>query len=473
MNEIQENTEKNLFNLNHTGEEWQVTASLIHQVEEKIDEDDWEALQPIVDSYHYSAQADLIQDLKTIEQRIALAQFLTENEQYDFWSELDEAIRTELTESLDVQDLSDVVKGLDVDDAVALLEDVDDDSDREAIIQALDRDDQQAVRENFSWPEDSAGRLMHQAFVAMPSYLTVGDAIDWFRMMSEKDEKSLPDDFFNIYLVDPRHKPIGQVKLSTLLQTKRNVDLRDIKNDDITLIEGETHQEEVAFLFKQKDLISAPVVDKDGRMIGEITVDDVVDVIEEEHEADFMALGGVHDEDLYAKVMATAKARIRWLCLNMGTAIVAALVIKLFDATIESIVILAALMPIVASMGGNAGSQTLTVAVRALATRELGPANAWRFIRKEFAVGFTNGVVLAILGALLTYFWQQDIGLAFVIGAAIVLNMIVAALSGALVPLGLSKVGVDPAIASSVLLTAFTDIIGFFVFLGFATMFLL
>ncbi len=473
MNEIQENIETNLFNVSKVGEEWQITPSLIHQVEEKIDESDWQTLQPLVEAYHHSAQADLIQNLKTKEQRIALTQFLTKHDQYDFWPELDEAIRTELTESLDVKDLSEVVKELDVDDAVALLEDVDNDSEREEIIQTLDRQDQQAVRESFSWPEDSAGRLMQQAFIVMPSYLTVGDAIDWFRMMSEKEEKNLPEDFFNIYLIDPRHKPIGQVKLSVLLQTRRNVGLKDIKNEDITLIDAETDQEEVAFLFKQKDLISAPVIDKEGRMIGEITVDDVVDVIEEEHEEDFMALGGVHEEDLYAKIAATAKARIRWLFLNMATAVIAAFVIKFFDTTIESIVILAALMPIVASIGGNAGSQTLTVAVRALATRELGPANAWRFIRKEFAVGLTNGIILALLGALLTYAWQQDIGLAFVIAAAIIFNMLVAALSGAFVPLSLSKIGIDPAIASSVFLTAFTDIIGFFVFLGFATIFLL
>ncbi len=477
MNEVQEypqDVEVNLFNVSdNPSEEWQITPSLIHQVEEKIDEDDWQALQPIVDSYHYSAQADLIQGLKTKEQRIALAQFLAANNQYDFWPELDEAIRSELTDSLDVKDLSNVVKELEIDDAVALLEDVDDDREREAIIQNLDKEDQQALRESFSWPEDSAGRLMDQSFVTLPSYLSVGDAIDWFRLVSEKEENSLPEDFFNVYLLDPRHKPVGQVSLSTLLCTKRNVDLRDIKNDDITLIDAETDQEEVAFLFKQKDLVAAPVVDKEGRMIGEITVDDVLDVIEEEYEEDFMALGGVHEEDLYEKVFATAKARIRWLFLNMGTAIFAAFVVQLFDATIQSIVILAALMPIVASMGGNAGSQTLTVAVRALATRELGPASAWRFIRKEFAVGLTNGILLALLGAVLTYLWQHNIGLSFVIGLAIILNMLVAALCGALVPLGLSKIGVDPAIASSVFLTAFTDVVGFFVFLGFATIFLL
>ncbi|MFV0431614.1 MAG: magnesium transporter [Alphaproteobacteria bacterium] len=471
MAELQE-ARSNRENEAIVSEEWSISSDDILQVEDWLETDNQEALQKVVDDYHYSAQADLIQHLHNPEQRVKLAQFLTSYNQYDFWSELDESVRSELAERIETKDLATVVSELDNDDAVAVLENLDSEEEREAIIQELDAEDRHAVRESFSWPEDSAGRMMAQDFIAFPSYMQVGDAIDWFRNESEKEEVTLPEKFFNIYLLDPLYKPIGQVALSKLLQTRRNVELKEIAEEQLPTIEADMDQEDVAFLFKQKDLVSAPVVDKRGCMIGEITVDDVVDVIEEEHEEDFMALGGVMEEDLYERIRPTAKARIRWLLLNMVTAVFAAGVISLFSETIETVVVLAALMPIVASLGGNAGSQTLTVAVRALATRELASTNAWRFIRKEGAVGLINGIVLAIVGGMITLLWQHDISLALVIAAALIFNLMVASLAGAFIPLGLSRYGIDPAIASSVFLTAITDVIGFFVFLGFASIFL-
>lgn len=454
-------------------EEWSISPEDIRQVEEWLEDKDYDALQVVVDDYHPSEQADLIQHLDNTQQRLELAQYLNQQGEYEFWADLDEVVSSEMMDELDVKDLTNVVRELESDDAVTILESLDTDAEREAIIQNLDAEDQQALRQSFSWPEDSAGRMMNHEFIAFPSYMNVGDAIDWFRREAEEDDNDLPDQFYNIYLLNSQAKPMGQVALSKLLQTKRNVELKDISQGDLPTIAGDMDQEDVAFLFKQIDLVAAPVVDDNGRMIGEITIDDVVDVIEEEHEEDLMALGGVHEEDLYERIRPTAKARLRWLIINLFTCVLSTVVIAFFADTIEAVVVLAALMPIVASMGGNAGTQTLTVAIRAIATRELGAANAWRFIRKEGIVGLINGVLLAIIGGVVTYFWQFDVALAFVIAGALILNLIVAALSGALIPLGLTKFGIDPAVASSVVLTTVTDVIGFMVFLGFAKMFLL
>lgn len=452
---------------------WLPSAEELTEFETLVSTEQLDAVKEKILSYHYSAQADIIQHLRQKEQRILIAQILTKEEQFDFWAELDESVRSELAQDLDVEDVSSALKHLDSDDAVALLEDIDDSEAREAAIERLDAEDQHTLRSSLAWPEDSAGRLMQQDFIALPAYYTVGDTIDWFRQQSEEEDSSIPESFYDIYLLDPMYKPVGQVSLSKLLRSQRNIKLADIINEELPLITADTDQEDVAFRFRQQDLISAPVVDKNGRMLGVITVDDVVDVIEEVHEADFMALGGVQEEDLYERVQTTAKLRIKWLLINMCTAALATFVISLFENTISSIVVLAALMPIVASLGGNAGSQTLTIAVRALATKELGAASAWRFVRKELFVALLNGLTIAVVAGFFTFLWQQNILLSVVISMALMVNLITAGLFGALVPLALERFGIDPAVSSSVLLTAITDIMGFFVFLSFASIILL
>ncbi|MAN80659.1 MAG: hypothetical protein CMF64_09730 [Magnetovibrio sp.] len=283
----------------------------------------------------------------------------------------------------------------------------------------------------------------------------------------------LPGSFYDIFVVDPMHKPVGTIHLSHLLRAKRPVKVTDIMETELKLISVTMDQEDVAFLFRQRDLVSAPVVDEAQRLVGAITIDDVVDVIHEEHEEDMLALAGVGEDDLYDAAIDTTKARFRWLLVNLFTAILASLVIGLFATTLEQIVALAILMPIVASMGGNAGTQTLTVAVRAMAMRELTSTNAYRVIGKEVLVGAINGVLFAVITGAIAWFWFDAPQIGLIIGLAMIINMVIAGLAGAAIPLVLDRFGVDPAIASSVFLTTVTDVVGFFAFLGLAALFLL
>jgi magnesium transporter len=309
---------------------------------------------------------------------------------------------------------------------------------------------------------------MQREFVVIPSAWTVGETIDYMRAA-----KDLPDDFYDIYIVNPKHHPIGYLPLSRIMRTRRHVRLTEFMETDMKKIPLNMDQEDVAYLFRQYGLVSAPVVDDAGRLLGVITVDDVVHIIDEEAGEDIMKLGGVREQDLYSAVLDTTKARFTWLAVNLLTAILASGVISLFDATIEQIVALAVLMPIVASMGGNAGTQTLTVAVRSLAMKDITEANAGRFIGKELLVGSINGVLFALMAGGVTWLWFDSGPLGLVIASAMVINMVVAGLSGTLIPLGLDKLDIDPAIASSVFLTTITDVIGFFAFLGLAAAFLL
>jgi magnesium transporter len=301
----------------------------------------------------------------------------------------------------------------------------------------------------------------------------VGHTIDFMRQAAEGDDDILPDSFYDIFVVDPTHKPVGMIHLSHLLRAKRPVKVSDIMETELKLISVNMDQEDVAFLFRQRDLVSAPVVDEAQRLVGAITIDDVVDVIHEEHEEDMLALAGVGEDDLYDAAIDTTKARFRWLLVNLFTAILASLVIGLFATTLEQIVALAILMPIVASMGGNAGTQTLTVAVRAMAMRELTATNAYRVIGKEVLVGAINGVLFAVITGAIAWFWFDTPQIGLIIGLAMIINMVVAGLAGAAIPLVLDRFGIDPAIASSVFLTTVTDVVGFFAFLGLAAVFLL
>jgi len=337
--------------------------------------------------------------------------------------------------------------------------------------------DRLALNQAFDFEDETAGRLMQREVFAAPAYWTVGQIID--RLRGSDD---LPDRFYEVFVVDPAFKPIGAVPLSKLLRTQREATILSIMTEDLTVIPVSMDQEEVAYKFEQYNLISAPVVDEAERLVGMITVDDVVEIVHAESQEDMLALGGVgSDTGLTDTVVETVRSRFSWLAVNLATAIAASLVISIFDKAIEQVVALAVLMPIVASMGGNAGTQTLTVAVRSLATKDLSASNAARIIWRETIVGGLNGILFALIMGVLAGFWHASTGasvdqavrLSIVIGAAMIINLLAAGLAGILVPLGLQRAGADPAVASAVFVTTVTDIVGFFVFLGLAALVLL
>ncbi|WP_051341479.1 magnesium transporter [Azospirillum halopraeferens] len=425
-----------------------------------------DAVRALLDDLHAADIADLLEQTGA-EEREQLVGILRPGFDAEVLSHLNTDLREEVVDLFEPGELAAAVAELDTDDAVDLIEDLDEDQQRE-ILENLPADTRALVEENLTYEEYTAGRLMQRDLVAVPQFWTVGRTIDHLRASGD----DLPEDFYSIFVVDPLHRVIGAVPLSRVLRHKRAVPISDLTTDDLHAIPATMDQEEVANLFRQYALVSAPVVDARGRLLGVITVDDVVHIIDEEAEDDFLKLGGVGEAGIYRTALDTARTRISWLGLNVVTAFVAAAVIGLFEATIAQIVALAVLMPIVASMGGNAGTQALTVAVRALATRELSESNAMRVVGKEMLVAILNGVVFAVLVGTVAGLWfAPEIGA--VIAAAMVINLFVAGLSGVLIPLGLNRLGVDPAVASSVFLTTLTDIVGFFAFLGLATIFLL
>ncbi len=395
----------------------------------------------------------------------------------DVLAELDDDLREDVVEAMDPTKVAEAVAELETDDAAFVLEDLDEEK-RAEILAEVPLEDRLALRAALDYPEESAGRVMQREFFAAPGYWTVGQIID--RLRSTED---LPDRFFEVFVVDPAFKPIGEVPLSTLLKRPRETRIEEIMLTTAQKIPVTMDQEEVAYLFEQYNLISSPVVDASDRLVGMITVDDVVEMVREESQEDMLALAGVEaDTGLSDTVAETVRSRFSWLAVNLATAILASLVIALFDAAIGQIVALAVLMPIVASMGGNAGTQTLTVAVRSIATKDLTPSNAARIIWREALVGLTNGMLFAIIMGALAGLWyflsgwgdQSDaIVLGAVVGAAMIINLLCAGLAGILVPLGLQRAGQDPAVSSSVFVTTVTDVVGFFVFLGLAAAVLL
>ena len=409
--------------------------------------------------------ADVIELLEP-DDRVALIQALGSAFDYEVLSELDESVRDQLSEALPNELLARAVTELDTDDAAYVIESLED-SDKQEILAQIPSGDREALERNLDYPEDSAGRLMQADFVAVAPYWTVGNVIDHMR---ESDD--LPDDFNEIFVVDPTFRVMGSIDLSRLLRTKRDVAVNTIMNADRHIVLATSDQEALARQFQRYDLMSAPVVDANNRLVGVVTVDDVVEVIQEEAEEDIKRLAGVGDERLTDSVADIARPRFWWLFVNLGTAILASAVIGMFGATIEKMVALAVLMPIVASMGGNAGTQTMTVAVRALATRELTPANVARVVIRETAVGLLNGMAFAVLMGLIAYFWFGSGRLGLVIGAAMVINLLAAALAGIFIPLILSRYKFDPAVSSTVFVTTVTDVVGFFAFLGLATVWL-
>ena len=441
-------------------------VALVRDVQKALEAGERDRVLMLVEDLKTPDLADLI-ELLDADERVTLIETLGPKFDFEVFSELDETVRDQLSEALSNELLAEAVKGLETDDAAYLLENLEE-SDKQEILAQLPTSERAALERNLEYPEDTAGRLMQADFVAVAPFWSVGQVIDYMR-----DTEDLPETFSEIFVVDPSYRVLGSVELSRLMRSKREVRIETIMDKDRHLVLATEDQEEVARQFHRYDLMSAPVVDENDRLVGVVTVDDVVDVIQEEAEEDMKALAGVGDETLADSVYWTARSRVPWLIVNLGTAILASSVIQMFDATIEQMVSLAVLMPIVASMGGNAGTQTMTVTVRALATNKLGRVNAPRVIGREFLVGMVNGAILSVIMAAVAYFWFGSETLGAVIAVAMIVNMIAAALAGILIPLIMDYLDLDPAPASGVFVTTVTDVVGFFAFLGLAAMWLM
>ncbi|MBL8697802.1 MAG: magnesium transporter [Alphaproteobacteria bacterium] len=415
---------------------------------------------------HYSELADLFEALPH-ERRIELVDLLRPTFPAAVFAELDENVRDDVAERLGTEDLARTIANLDTDDALYLIDGLGE-TRRGQVFNAIPRAIRAQLEEQLAFPPESAGRLMQRDVVAVPAHWDVGRCIDHLR-----ESGDLPDDFYDLFVVDSRHRPVGWVPLDRFVRAKRPVKIAAILDSDLEAIPVDMDQEAVARLFKDRDLTSAPVVDAGGRLIGTITIDDVVDVIEEQAEEDMMRLSGVVGSDVHSSVLETARLRSVWLLLNLCTAFLAASVIDLFSAAIDRVVALAVLMPICASLGGNAGTQALTVAVRAIATGTLSTANAARIVLKEGIVGGLNGFAFAIVTGTAAWLWFHDPRIGLCIALAMTANLVVAGVAGVTIPVVLNRVGVDPAVSSSVILTAMTDTLGFFMFLGLATLIIL
>ncbi|MDF7774205.1 magnesium transporter [Sphingomonas sp. AOB5] len=443
-------------------EDDRLKPEFVRAVLDAVDAGDDEAARALVEPLHPADIADLF-ELASHEERRDLARAVADLLDGDVFAEMNDYVREDLIDALEPHEVADIAAELDTDDAVAIIEDMEEE-DQRAVLRALDPDDRAAIEEALSYPEESAGRLMQRELIAVPEHWTVGDVLDYMRKNDD-----LTTDFWEIFVVDPAHKPIGTCALSWILRTPRAVSISDVMKREQTLIPVEMDQEEVALRFQKYALISAAVVDANGRLVGMITVDDVVHIISEEAGEDALLLSGAGDGDINEPVIESYKARVRWLIANLGTALVAATIIGLFEGTIEKMVILAALMPIVAGVGGNAGTQTMAVTVRALATNQLTDSNSLRTIRRELMVALLNGATIAIvLGSAVALVFQNP-ALGGVIASAMLVNIVIAGLAGVIVPLTLDRFNADPAVASSIFVTMTTDSMGFLVFLGLAT----
>lgn len=443
-----------------------LTGAVISAVVEAVDADDASALDALLQPLHAADIADLLEQIDSRDRR-ALLLLWKGGIDGEILSELREGLREEVIDTIGPLELAEAVRELESDDVVDLMEDLGADQQGQ-VMDALDAGDRVAVQKALAYPEESAGRLMQVEVVRAPAHWTVGEAIDYLRASDD-----LPEQFYHIILVDPRMKPVGYVTLGRLLGTPRPIHLTELMEDSFRTFRVDQPEADVAYAFKQYHLISAPVVDENDRLVGVITIDDAMIVLDEEHEEDYLKLAGLGDTSISDKVWVTARGRFPWLLVNLVAANVAASVISQFEATIQQIVLLAILMPIVASMGGNAGTQSLAVAVRALATRDLTSSNALRVVRREALVGLLNGLAFGVIMGAVVAFWFGEPLIGAVIGVALLLTLIGAAVGGVLIPLGLEKAGVDPAVASGPFVTTITDIVGFLVFLGIATMVLI
>ncbi len=441
------------------------TETLVRDVGAALEAGSPEAARQIVEDLRAPDLAEVI-ELLDPEDRVTLIQAFGADFDFEVFSELDETVRDQLSKALPNEFLARAVQELDTDDAAYIIEGLED-SDKEDVLSQLETSDRAALERNLEYPEETAGRLMQAHFVAVAPFWTVGQVIDYMR---EADD--LPESFSEIFVVDPSFRVLGSVELSRVLRAKRNVLVETLMETDRHVVLATEDQEEVARQFKRYDLYSVPVVDENQRLVGVVTVDDVVEVLDDEADEDMKALAGVGDESLADSVLETVKSRVPWLVVNLGTAILASFVIQQFDASIEQMVALAVLMPIVASIGGNAGTQTMTVTVRALATSKLGASNARRVVTREAFVGLMNGLVLSTIMAAVVFLWFGSSILGAVIGAAIIVNLFCAAVAGILIPLIFDHFELDPAPASGVFVTMVTDCVGFFAFLGLASIWL-
>jgi len=444
-------------------EDDRLKPEFVRAVLDAVEAGDSEAARALVEPLHPADIADLF-ELTPHEERAALAKAITDLLDADVFAEMNDYVREDLIDALEPHQVADIASELDTDDAVAIIEDMEED-DQRAVLRALDPDDRAAIEEALSYPEESAGRLMQRELIAVPEHWTVGDAIDYLRGHEE-----LTTDFWEIFVVDPAHKPVGTCQLSWILRTPRGISIADVMKREQTLIPVDMDQEEVALRFQKYALISAAVVDLGGRLVGMITVDDIVHIISEEAGEDILRLSGAGEGDINEPIQLTVRTRITWLVVNLGTAMLAASVVGAFQGEIGRFALLAVLMPIVSGMGGNAGTQTLAVVVRALATNQLTSSNTARMIAREFTIAVANGTMLGAAIGLGTFLIFHNEDLAIVIGMAMVINNLVAGLSGVLVPVGLERAGVDPAVSSAVFVTMMTDVMGFFSFLGLATL---
>ena len=443
-----------------------ITDRLIAEVLDAVAAEDATAIDTLLDPLHPADIAHLIEQIDGRDRRDLISVWKGGMDG-DTLSELNESLREEIIEQLAPADLAEAVRELESDDVVDLVEYLDDDQ-QEAVLGALDAGDRVVVEQALSYPEESAGRHMQSELVRAPEHWTVGDAIDYLR-----SDVVLPEQFYHVVLVDPRLKATGYVTLGRILSHPRDTPLATLTEDTFRTFHVTQDVEEVAQAINHYHMITAPVVDDDDRIVGVITIDDAMAFLEEEAEEDILRLAGVGEGSLSDRVVETTKQRFPWLAVNLLTAIFASLVISLFEETIAGLVALAVLMPIVASMGGNAGTQSLTVAVRAIATRDLTAANVWRVIRREVLVGLINGLIFAVVMGVVGILWFGSPMLGAVIGVAMVINMVIAGLAGTVIPVMLERFGIDPALASGAFVTTVTDVVGFFAFLGLAAMWLL
>ena len=450
-----------------THDDWgSVDPGFVARIVEALDGGEPKPVRALVRDLHAADLADVLQALEQAD-RVRLITSLGRSFDVEALAELDEAVRDELMEALPNEVIASAIKKLDTDDALYLIEDLERDDQRE-ILSRMPKEERAALARALDYPDYTAGRLMKTEFVAVPLTWTVGQAIDFVRT-----EKSLPDDFIEIYVVDPAFHLVGNIPVSRLMRAAREKKIEATMDDEQTVFKVTDQQDDVAWKFEKYNLVSAAVTDESGRLVGTVMADDIVEVIQEEAEEQVLHLGGVGaEETLSGSVWDTTRSRFSWLSVNLATAILASWVISWFDATLNQMVALAILMPIVASMGGNAGTQTMTVAVRALATRTLNPINAVKVTMRESAVGLINGVLFAIIMGLFAWAWFGLDELGLVIAAAMVINLVAAALAGILVPLALDHFDIDPAIASGTFVTTVTDVVGFFAFLGLASLWL-
>lgn len=436
----------------------------VRAVLDAVEVGDNEAARALVEPLHPADIADLF-ELVPSEERPALVAAIKDLVDADVFAEMNDYVREDLIDALEPHEVADIASELDTDDAVAIIEDMDADDQRE-VLRALDPDDRAAIEEALSYPEESAGRLMQRELIAVPEHWTVGDVLDYLR-----GNDNLTTDFWEIFVVDPAHKPIGSCQLSWIMRAPRSVTVSDVMKREQTLIPVDMDQEEVALRFQKYALISAAVVDTAGRLVGMITVDDIVHIISQEAGEDILRLSGAGEGDINEPILLTVRTRIFWLAINLGTAVLASSVVGLFQGEIAKFALLAVLMPIVSGMGGNAGTQTLAVVVRALATNQLTSSNTTRMILREFRIATANGAGLGLLVGTGTYVIFGNPILALVIAMAMVINNLIAGLSGVLIPVSLERAGVDPAVSSAVFVTTMTDCMGFFSFLGLAGLF--